>query len=179
MKGIFAIDPGGSTGLAWAIVDETSPTVADAMRKRIDRGSATVTGPEIEQAREILQHWLSFKRQCVQYRLLEPDWLDLVCEDFILTPGRHKPGKEGISPVRVQWAFEGYRRSRADAWRRPYHYNEMILQPPSAAMRFNHRKLLDSWDAWVVGRPHERQAQCHVGLRIMRTLRARSTARRG
>jgi hypothetical protein len=165
VRGIFCIDPGRSTGLAWAIVNETSPTVADAMCNRIDSGSATVTGDVMEQAKEILRHWQSFRYHCVRHRLLDKTWVELIGENYIIRVG-HKPEEAPIS-IRVLYAFEGYRHGKFECFRREKHIAPLILQLPSDAMKHNNQKRLRSWDAWIIGREHERQAFCHMGQRLL------------
>jgi hypothetical protein len=164
MKGILAIDPGNSTGVAWGIFDETAQTVADAMRQRLDSASTTVSGDELTQAQEIFRLWALFKERCVNYRLLDPSNVELVIEEFNLIPGLHAGGADGISPARIGWAFEGYRLGRANKYHRKKHVSKAIWQPASA-MRY--KKQLRSWDAWVRGKDHERSAYCHIGARLM------------
>jgi hypothetical protein len=167
MRGIFAIDPGVSTGVAWAVLDNTMLLAVDAFQHRMNDGSTTITGTEVEQAKELFDLWQGFKQICVR-QFMEPAWVDLVVEDFILLPGAHAGGKDGVAPARVAWAFEGYRQGRCDRWRTQKHKTEIIWQPP-AAMKYEAQ--LKKWGVWTRGRQHERSAWCHVGLRLMRVMR--------
>lgn len=168
MRGIFALDPGGKSGLAWGIFNDKADTVADAMRNGLYKGSATVIGGEAKQIKEIFDFWQQFKEGCVRRHLLEPEQVDLVIEDFILLPGQHAGGKEGISPARIGWGFEGYRLGRGYGYRRHKHITQAVWQP-ATAMRYE--KKLKDWDCWVVGKEHERSAFCHIGARLMKVLR--------
>lgn len=167
MRGIFCVDPGESTGVAFGIVDTSSYTALEAVANRLESGSETLTGSEAEQARALYHLWTKFKRKCVNVNLLDPDRVDLVIEDFVLFPGE-KPGKSTTVPERVAWCLEGYRMAMADSWRRslPKHYNEIIWQKSGAAHRFKNQEILKKADAWVVGRDHERSAFSHMILRV-------------
>lgn len=168
MKAIFAVDPGKHTGVAWAIVDETADTVADALPKKKFSGSATVEGSEMEQARELFDLWEQFKVGAVRKHKIDPDDVELVIEAFTLIPGHHAGGKEGISPARIGWAFEAYRQGRGDKYRKRKHVTEAVWQEPGA---MRNKKHLKKWDCWVVGREHERSAFCHLGERLRHLMR--------
>ena len=168
MKGIFAVDPGKKSGVAWAIVDERSETVATALQNKKHSGSCTVEGTEMEQALELFNFWQQFKTGCVVKHHLDPDDIVLVIEDFSLLPGAHSGGKEGVSPARIGWAFEGYRQGRGDKFRKAKHVTEAVWQLPGA---MRNKKHLKNWDCWVVGREHERAAFCHLGERLRKLMR--------
>ena len=157
--GIFTIDPGGHSGLTWGIYDLARPLVKEAMRTRKFSSSTTVEGNEDEQLQEYIIHWDAFTKKCDEWDV----YRELVIEDFSLLPGSHTPGKEGISPVRHAWVFVGY------LWGRDNPFAPTpIWQLPSIGMRYNERKMLESWGAWIKGRPHERAAFAHAGARLMR-----------
>lgn len=168
MRGIFAIDPGGSTGVAWGIFNERESTAGVAVLNRLHSGSATTTGSEEDQAIALFDLWQEFKRRCVHVGRLEPEWVDLVIEDFILRPGQHAGGKTGIMSARVGWAFQGYRLGRANKFERDKHISKAIWQPPSAV---RHEQRLKKMDAWIRGREHERSAFCHVYERLLRLMK--------
>jgi hypothetical protein len=171
VKGLFCVDPGGHTGVAWAIVDERSTLYADAMKERLHGGSTTIEGAERDQIRALYQKWIWFKRLCVQRCCMEPDWIELVFEDFVLRGGQHAGGRDGTAPERIAWGFEGYRMARADSWRKgPKHYAPIVWQSPSAASRFKKRSILENCGAWVIGREHERSAHSHMILRVNKLL---------
>ena len=179
MRGIFAIDPGEQTGVAWGIVDDSRTALAiESMGKRIYSGSETVKGSESEQIRELFHLWTTFKRRCVFTHLLEPDQVDLVIEDFVLYPGE-RPGKKTTAPERIAWGFEGYRMASYDDWRRKgKHYSPINWQLASSASRFfKDRKLMELANAWIVGREHERSALAHMILRLNVVLDGRKPLR--
>lgn len=158
LRGIFTVDPGLSTGVAWAILDNSHGTVAKAMSSRASRGSTTIAGEdEIEQANHIIALWDSFVIAAKGTKV------DCVGEDYVISPG-HAPGRGALIAVRVLWAFEGLRHGRDPS------SSKIILQLPSAAMRSNTREILTPWDAWVKGRDHERSAHAHMGLRLMKIM---------
>src|SRR5262245_33204084 len=166
MRGIFAIDPGESTGVAWGIVDDRAPYALEAVKHRLEAGSTTLTNTTPVQIRELFKLWTATKRHWVSRCLLDPDWIDLVVEDFVLFPGE-KPGRSTTAPERVAWGFEGYRMHALDSYRKslPRHYTQIIWQKSGAASRFKKRSILEQADAWIVGRDHERSAFAHMILR--------------
>jgi hypothetical protein len=170
MRGIFALDPGGHSGIAWGIFDPRS-TVEEALQNGLHKGSATTEGEERGQIREITRLWMEFYRLCVITCCMDPDSVEFVCEDFIQRPGS-KGGKEGQSPIRIMWGVEGYRMGRYDEFAgrkrgRPY-APQMILQHPSEMTGFATGKRLKKWGIWIVGKEHERSAFGHIAVRLAR-----------
>ena len=171
MRGIFCIDPGQSTGVAWGVLNEKWKGYAwEAVRDRINSASTTVTGDEQTQIRQLYQTWSAFKRACVRQGQMEPDWIDLVVEDFVLFPGE-KPGRNTTWPERVAWGFEGYRMAMFDR-HRPHaqpalrHITPITWQKSAAASRFfKDRDLMTNAGCWIRGRDHERSAFAHMILR--------------
>jgi hypothetical protein len=169
--GIFAVDPGGHTGVAWGVIDTGESMVKSAMLRRELSGSATLAGPERDQIRELYDGWTKFKRLCVVGNNIPTEQLSLVFEDFVLRGGQHAGGKDGTMPERVAWGFEGYRMARRDVWgKRPAHYTEIIWQQAGQASRFGTRPRLESWNAWIRGKEHERSAWAHFAVRVAKLL---------
>jgi hypothetical protein len=156
--GIFAIDPGQHTGISTGIFDLTLPLVKEAMRGREHSVSNTITGHEWPQIYELHRLFDDFYNLCHKQLVTQ---IELVIEDFSLVPGGHTPGKEGVSPIRFGWGFAGYLKGLD-----PHADYTLTWQLPSAAMRYNTKEHLQNWDAWIRGRPHERAAFAHVGLRL-------------
>lgn len=171
MRGIFCIDPGESTGVAWGVIDEQTKGAMsiDTVATRLHSGSTTITGLEPAQIRALYLLWTKFKKDCVRTYLLEPEWIDLVVEDFVLFPGE-KPGRATTTPERIAWGFEGYRMAMADSYRArgralPKHYSPIIWQKSGGAKRFTQQSIMKKAGCWVVGRQHERSAFAHMILR--------------
>lgn len=158
-RGIFSIDPGGSTGVAWGVFNLEEKLVKDAMRNRRVSGSQTITGNEEIQLAQLVTLWDDFVYKCDRLDIA----YDLVIEDFSLLPKSHKPGKEGISPVRYAWYFVGFIHGRDMPIAQ-----DVCWQLPGVGLRYNTKQMLDNWGCWVKGREHERAAWAHVGARLMR-----------
>lgn len=161
------MDPGGATGLAWAILSPELP-LGDALRGRMHAGSTTVEGTERHQIAEIASVWQSFYRHCVHSALIPPTDVWYVVEDFVLKPGETAGGKDSTSPVALIWGVEGYRMGRRDEWaqhkRGQVHMPPMILQMAGQAKSVGTKDRLREFDLWVVGREHERSAWSHVAF---------------
>jgi hypothetical protein len=162
------MDPGGSTGLAWGIFDETA-SISDALSRGIHKGSATVEGDEYQQIVEIARHWMEFYRLCVLTCMLPPENVEFVSEDFIERTDLR--GKKHQSPIRILWGVEGYRMGRAAEFagrrtspRRVY-APRVILQHPSLGSAVDSKRLR-AYGVWVVGRQHERSAWRHIIVRL-------------
>jgi len=169
MRAIFCIDPGQSTGVAWGILNEKWKGYAwEAVRDRIESSSTTVTGPEPDQIRALYSLWQSFKTKAVRVNQMDPEWVDLVIEDFVLFPGE-KPGRATTVPERIAWGFEGYRMAMYDR-HRPHakpplrHISPTFWQKSGAAHRFAQRDILTQANAWIRGKEHERSAFAHMIL---------------
>jgi hypothetical protein len=171
---VFAIDPGGATGIAWGIFDPAA-SIEDALRGRMNAGSATVSGDARTQIREIAGWWQAFYRQCVGSACLPSERVWLVCEDFVYAPGVNYEGDSAKISTALIWGLEGYRMGRRDQWlesgrgrsskvRMP----SIILQTASQAKTFATNARLKDWDVWVVGKDHERSAWQHVAYFLMR-----------
>jgi hypothetical protein len=170
VRGIFCVDPGASTGVAWGIVNERHDGFAyEAVRDRLESDSITVTGPEHDQIRELYRLWTYFKRRSVKVNAMEPNWIDLVVEDFVLFPGE-KPGRDTTVAERIAWGLEGYRMAMFDR-HRPHadpplrHISPTVWQKSGAAHRFSKKEVLEPASAWIRGKEHERSAFAHMILR--------------
>lgn len=177
-RAIFALDPGGHSGIAMGIFDcAPERDIADAMKNGIAKDSTTIEGDEYEQIKLISTFWVTFYRDCVFNRCMPPDSVEFICEDFVQRPGG-SGGKEGQSPIRIMWGVEGYRMGRADEYKgRKVNAKSkilaprMILQQPGDAAALGSSKRLKDWGCWIVGKEHERAAWKHIGLRVARVQR--------
>jgi hypothetical protein len=168
MRGIFSMDPGGATGLAWGIFDNTA-SVHDAIKNGLHKGSVTVEGDEYHQIVAIAKYWMSFYKFCVHRCLLDPEDVEFVSEDFVERTDLR--GKKHQSPIRILWGVEGYRMGRAAefAGRRRsgarVYAPRIILQHPSLGAAIGSERLRE-YGCWVVGRDHERSAWSHIIVRL-------------
>lgn len=147
---LFCIDPGGSTGVAWADVDLDRPTVKEAMATRTNQGSATViSSSPLAQAKLIARMLEDFRR----------GKLNICIEEW------HPQGKrdrEGSSPPRIAWAFLGYVSGSLG-----YEPWDILTWVQPSAQRHATQKRLKPMDAWVVGKEHERAAHALMVERLM------------
>lgn len=165
MRAIFAVDPGGSTGVAWGVFNDKADTVVDAMSNRELSGSTTIHLHRIEgstpaaiianirnQTAEVSKLWSRFLLDLPQGAMQ----IDFVLEHFVLTSApHHKPGVEGIFPAflvgSILWEVSP---------------EPVILQTAGKGMKWNKRPHLERYDAWIIGKEHERAAFAHIAARL-------------
>jgi hypothetical protein len=168
MRGIFCVDPGGTTGVAWGVFDDRAESVATAMLERQDSGSETIHHGRVEGSSQDIQDiirnqtadiWELWERFWTDTRDLEN--VDFVVEHFVLTnsPHGHKAGVEGIFPAFMVGAIIEML---------PV---QIILQTASQGMRYHTRKFHTMYGTWITGREHEREAWAHVAARLHAVLR--------
>lgn len=196
MRAIFSVDGGNATGLAWGIFDETSKSVEAAIAGRLHAGSATLnhkvtrdrkkhyvnthTGAvhvdpleDMAQVTAIYKMFTRFKTFAVRYCLMDPADVELVLEDFILMPGSHSGGKDGVASIRIAWGVVGYQAGVAAEYahrHRNLHISNPIWQPPSA-MSYATDERLKRWGIWIPGRDHERAAWRHIAFRLNKLIK--------
>ncbi len=196
MKAIFAIDGGNATGLAWGIFDDKARSVEEAFQTRLHDGSATInhkvkrdrkwhyvnthTGviepapySDMMQVHAIYTMFLIFKRFAVRDCCMNAEDVELVIEDFILLPGPHAGGKDGVASVRIAWGLAGFQEGVAAEYGRRHrslHISEPIWQPPSAQGKYSDDHLR-RWGIWIPGRDHERSALKHIAFRLNKLLK--------
>lgn len=195
MRAIFTVDGGNATGIAWGIYDDQCGSVAEALASRRASGSATLNRRYVAnktkmfetktfdpnlvicgntpfmdhtQVQMIYTAFTAFKRECYYGHEIELDNIDLVLEDFILLPGPHAGGKDGVASVRITWGIVGYQMGVANEFsrrHRNYHITPITWQTPSQQGR-----ITDEWlrknGVWVKGRDHENTAVKHIVVRL-------------
>lgn len=168
---IFAVDPGGHTGIAWGVFNPHAKDIVEALGTRLLDGSTTITGNADDQAVEVCQLWQSFYNTSVKNAILPPDKVFLVCEDYVPRGGQSPGGKDSILPAFIIGGIEGYRRGTRDQWLKQrrgkatqVHVPPMVLQQAGEAFSFANKIRQKEWGIWVVGREHERSAWCHLAL---------------
>ena len=167
--GIMAIDPGGETGLAQAILPARSKNSIHAIIKQDMKksSSCTISGDWQDQARHIALLWRRFTRDN-----FERGARSFLCiESFTPRPGIPLSGSQALYSVQVASALQGYRLGSADMWEitvnRPVTQRscEIYWQTPAQAKGFMTDERLKRAGAWVKGKPHERDAWRHLILR--------------
>jgi hypothetical protein len=158
MRGIFAVDPGGSTGVAWGIFNARASSLDEALRNVVYPGSVTVTGRIRQQVREVASLWRAFLAACVNDGLLPPENVEYISEDFV--PGNNAK-KETISPLIISWCIEGCRQVYAPA---------TIWQMPGDGAGISNNILREA-GFWVRGKDHEQSARRHVAFRVSSILK--------
>lgn len=172
MRSIFAVDPGGHTGIAWGTFPVSAGDIGAALAGRVFAGSITLEGDERQQIIDLALLWQDFYRACVTEQMMDPKDVELVFEDFTLRPGSHGGGKDGTSPERITWGFEGFRLGAYHQWLKTFHktpsYMPAIIwqQPSDSSAVSAKQQRLKEWGVWTVGREHERSAWSHIALRI-------------
>lgn len=181
--GIFALDPGLSSAMAWGIVRDEG-----TVKQRVDRVTPllSTTIKEINwvsQARQIFRLFSEFEFLCIGRGV--PAYF--VCEDFILNRFKSSD-RTGLYPVWVGAAVVGYRTALADCHELEGYGRakeaETIWQLPSQAKTFATDDRLRDFGLWVKGREHERDAMRHFAYFIahsesqqLRLARARTGGR--
>jgi hypothetical protein len=170
--GIFAVDPGGKTGVAWGIFDPGAPRgVRESLRNKLRAGSDTIQGDERHQISQIANSWMEFYNLCVRQGQLPPQNVWLVVENFIYT-GASYSGKSAAISTSLIWGLEGYRMGRRDEWlkhkRGKSYFPQMYLQLAADAHQFGTDELLKDTGLWIPGREHERSAWRHVATFLNR-----------
>jgi hypothetical protein len=187
MRAIFAVDGGNATGLAWGIFDDRARSVEEAVKNRLHSGSMTINHrvrrngkmvvedphDDMQQIARIMKEFILFKRKAVNECRLNPEWVDLVIEDFILMPGQHSGGRDGVASVRIAWGLTGLQMGMWTEYARRhkhFHVSEPIWQPPSVMGRVKDDHLR-RYGVWVPGRDHERAAWRHICFRLNQILK--------
>jgi hypothetical protein len=171
----MAVDPGGTTGIATALIDGTRPTVASAMRRARSKGLIKVD--EID-GRWYDQAWQIARRYF--------DWLfDVHIERSLITSGhglfvieRFDPRAMGVdyTPLEIQKGVEillrgGFGAPGAPSLPKPPCEFDRVCsaQTPSAALGFCTDTMLRDWGLFQKS-AHKNDALRHLAKRIDRLL---------
>lgn len=133
---VFAIDPGGTTGIAWGI----SGKVSDVMWEEVG-------GDEVVQVKRIV----SFIRK------VAPKYVVIEDSDHFLLRGGTNLRKGALIPVRVTAMLEY-------ALERKWFNGRILRQTPSQAKGVVTDVRLRTQRLWVSGHPHARDAIRHLIL---------------
>lgn len=167
---VMAIDPGETTGLAWGTFDlQAGEGIKDVLLQGKGLGHSHIAGSELFQAGALIDRW---ERLGVDTHI--------VIENFILRPKIAHAGVEGLSPIRVTWAFVGALMERcigsSAASLGESEYDTLLAagmppityQTPAAAKSFGKESRLRRWGLWdrTVGHRHARDAYRHMALYV-------------
>lgn len=184
--GVMAVDQGGSTGIAYGILDDTHESTLRKLELIELKESQTISGHWSTQAVTIAENFSRFRVLCGrEFPQAIPAYL--VMEDFILTRFASSE-REGIYPAWIGGAVHGYRLGMARAYEKggwgPAAEIGVTWQQPSEAMTFATDERLKSWGFWVRGKEHERDAFRHLAYfvhsekaRKMRAAKAKTNLR--
>lgn len=153
--GVFANDPGGKTGLAWAILDPGLGDIGEVLRGKRVAGSMTIGGDVRSQVKATVEAWDAFRDVCTR-RGIPDDRIWYVCENFVLRPGQTAGGVDSTLPLALIWGIEGYRMGRG------MDLTPVVLQEATTALSL--KRWLRDWGCWIVGKEHERSAWCHLAM---------------
>lgn len=153
--GIFAMDPGTTTGLAYGIVS-IGPS-EEMFKKNPFKVEQVDCLDEQAGARIIADKFMQFTEKCNG----KASHCEFVYEDFILRAGKgHSSARSGLSPVRVTALIQGMLDEHE--W-----IQWVAQQPADAKARWTNDRLKKS-GLWTVGLEHGRDATRHAALRAVR-----------
>lgn len=166
---VLAVDPGGTTGVAWGFFDLGGESVGSILLGGGEVRWGELTGSEQYQAAKILDIY----SEIAHLASIEDIDFDFVIEDFVLRPGRASAAREMLSPVRITSLVEGMLIARTvgvdlvGEWeRRRTESYRIWKQLPSAAKSFATNERLKRWGVYHKGMRHARDAWRHVALRL-------------
>jgi hypothetical protein len=163
-RSVFTVDPGGTTGVCWALV----PGVQDPSIELVDAFlddrmvTAQIGGDEDEQALAVAQWWTSSRAKA--RRLAKADneaqrpTSEFVCESFTLL--RPESDTSLLSPVRLIAKYELLR--HLGYFEGATHFG---YQQPSQKSIVTDEQL-QRWGLWLPGQPHACDAVRHAVLRL-------------
>lgn len=171
--GLYAVDPGGTSGVSWGVFPVKGSTKGQVSRA-CHRGCTEVAMAEAkglvpnamsgEQAAAalIVDSFLAFREECDSAGVPAR----LIIEDFFLYPKVLKgeggsSQREGIAPARIASAMEAHLWNKLEgmAWTVGVRY-----QMASEAKGYCTNDRLKRWGLWEVGKPHARDAARHLAL---------------
>lgn len=173
---VMAVDPGGTTGIAWGVFNLHHESIVDILDDREFDGDDEITGPEVWQAVQIVERWIDFEMFArIKFNCHESV---LVFEDFVLRVGKGTSDRVGISPVRITSLVEGMLTNKYVGTSHPMSEElwflsqrlkgvPLKLQQPGAAKGFATKERLQRWNLWTGTGRHARDAWRHICLAIV------------
>ncbi len=159
---VMAIDPGGTTGIAAALLNAgKAQTTHQLLRRAVQKkvlavGEITAKGrnAETRQAEKLYDEWMKFKFIANVEKGIPLPYIYLVVEDFQL-----RQRSVDLSPVKITWGLLSL-----------IPEEEMLMQQPSEAKSYATNERLRKWGVWAVGKEHGRDAVRHLALRASKVL---------
>ncbi len=182
--GVFAVDPGMTTGLCWGAYPSKG-SVADMLAKGKKTGHAQLTAGDaqaeypnawsVEQAigLAIAKRWWTFALVCLEAGVTP----QLVIEDFVLRVGKGSAKREGLAPVRINATIEAAVWFEVRALRHLIETGVVttvaldqcevwlwapVYQQAGLAKGYCKDDRLKLWGMWFVGQQHARDAARHL-----------------
>jgi hypothetical protein len=178
---VMAIDPGGSTGVAWGVFHDDAETVQEAISGKFCTGQRTYEGYPRQQVNDICRLWRRLYMEWVFGLGIAPEDCHMVIEDIIISPTT-PPGKDVKQAIEIGRGIYYYRLGSAHeherwncGWVPPV---RVSWQTPAQASSFARKERLKDWGVWIRGKEHERSAWKHIALYVARHMEARRAASR-
>jgi len=158
----MAIDPGGTSGVAMALLNASKAQTTQQLLRRAVRKKAFTVGEltakgknaETRQAEKLYDEWVKFKFVANVEKGIPLPYIYLVVEDFQL-----RQRSVDLSPVKITWGLLSL-----------IPEDEMLMQQPSEAKSYATNERLRKWGVWTVGKEHGRDAVRHLALRASKIL---------
>lgn len=179
--GVMAVDPGGTTGVAWGVHNVRRKGIKEVLASGRRYGTAEATGGEPYQAAKIVEIWNWFAGMCGRHRIP----CTLVFEDFVLRPRTSgaSAARSGLTPVRITELVRGMLIAQAGMLREgvagdglgepgfifacDIGADQIVLQQPSNAKSFATNDRLKRWGVYEKGSDHKRDAMRHLALYLV------------
>lgn len=149
---VFAIDPGGTTGVCEALIPRRL-TVADSMRNARLRPYEVWAQNPLDQSVHIALNYLNFVFKVQEKHHIPLSRIRLTIESFQL-----RQRNVQLEPVQIHWALQGLLYQHDVTW---------TEQTPSQSKTFATNARLHDWGCYQVGSEHKRDAVRHVALAVV------------
>lgn len=148
---LIALDPGGTTGMAWAMFPPNG-NVPDAYLKKMSR-AWQIDGEHKDQALLLYQEILDCMKRAGGVNQSTYNVRTIVaCEDFVVPSGPRR--KTVLSPVRVGAMLEYH------VWLEELNLEWRWQQPGERSVITD--EMLKRWGLWLPGQPHAMDALRHL-----------------
>lgn len=162
--GIFAIDPGTTTGINYGVWP-MGVSVVEAL-KLTERRSIELKGDLLSQAREASLLWRQFFRSSCEVDCVEVERMFMVIESYYQRPSIHGQTAEALDAVKLAHLIIGYRNGQAQLFEElgfgKVGMGQIVWQMPSEAKGYASDTRLRNWGAWIPGPDHKRDALRHA-----------------